>query len=194
MKEIDSWAGTHISDVCAQLVKEAPAFLVFNGIRLEARPGDTATDLEAHYVHEMKAVHDKRERERKAFDATPEGQKRLAEGRAAAEREKKRRAAHLAEIERSGVRERFPWGKRGELSGFGGGYEAACRTMVYRGFAWLLSQGADPKTLKLDTVHREALDTVVMEAEPGCSGAMHGVAMSVCLYVAHNGWDAFCRG
>ena len=196
MQEYEALAGDHIRYACTKLAAMAPAFMMFNDIRVEAQPGDTVAVLEARYDAAMAAVRAKREADEKAFSATPEGQARNAEMRANAEEEKKRQRARLAGIKLTGVRERFPWDGLGQLSGFGGGYEEACRTMVYAGFVELLAQGADPKTLRLIRANSVSaavapLDAALIAVEPGCSGAMHGGAMAVCLYVAEHGWEKF---
>ena len=189
MKEYEPCCGDSIEHACAALVAMAPAFMLFNDTRVEAQPGDTAGDVHARWDAGMAAAQTVRDAKQRAFDATPEGRATIA---AAERRQAARLAAQPASlegIERARVRVQFPWGTMGELSGFGGGYEAACQTMVYAGFVYLLSQGADAKTLKLEPVNRDGLDGAILEVEPCCSGAMHGMAMNVCLYVAHYGWD-----
>ena len=47
MKEIENLCGVHITAACKRLASEAPAFMVFNGVRVESKVGDTPGDLEA---------------------------------------------------------------------------------------------------------------------------------------------------
>ncbi len=101
------------------------------------------------------------------------------------------------------MKTKYPWQEgMGEISGFGGGYEEACRNMLYSGLAWLDNQDPDP-TLKAtgyqnvfgiftpDSKDAEALEAAILEGEPGCSGAMHHAAMSACFYIAKNGWNKY---
>jgi len=102
----------------------------------------------------------------------------------------------------SGVRAKYPWGDfMGEISGFGGGYEAACRDMVYAGLVWLDAHpGADLKAstyrnifgiLNADSDDAKALEKAVMAACPDCSGAMHQAAMSALMFIAKQGWTKY---
>lgn len=94
----------------------------------------------------------------------------------------------------------------GEISGFGGGYESACQDMLEAGARWLHERAKrDQKTdlqmhgytnvygiLVADSDDAKALEKVVVDAAPGCSGAMHQAVMSRLLYIAKNGWPAYC--
>lgn len=202
MKELDGLAGTHINDACERLVKNAPAFMVFNDVRLEAVPGVTAGDLVARYHAEMDRLRAEHEEKRKAFEATPEGQKKLAEARRAKNDEDRRHAEALANVDRSGVRTKYPWPDgAGEISGFGGGYESACLDMFYAGLAWIDAHpGAELKAtsyrnvfgiLNAESDDAKAMERVVLDACPGCSGAMHHAVMGRLLHVAKHGWASY---
>lgn len=99
--------------------------------------------------------------------------------------------------------EKYSWRDgMGEISGFGGGYEEACRTMLRAGLRWLdAHQDADPKfsgyvgvfgIVDESNEDAKALSKAVMDAVPDCSGAMHHGVVKACLYVRKNGWDAYC--
>ena len=181
MKEVEAMAGDHISGACERLAAEAPAFMMFNDVRLEAIPGVAAGDLVARYHAEMKRLASEHDAKRKAFDATPEGQRQIAEAKRAKDEENRRQAAALAAIEASGVRQKYPWTDgMGEISGFGGGYETACRNMLYAGLRLVeeCGPGVDEKSLEAELV----------TVEPGCSGAMFGATMGAVRFIARDGW------
>lgn len=184
MKEYEPLAGDHIDRACATLVSMAPAFMKFNDVRIEALGGESAGDLVATYHAEMDRLRAKLEAEQCAFDATPEGQRRIAEAKRAADEEKRRQDEARASIDRSGVRTKYPWREgMGQISGFGGGYEEACRTMLYAGLAklWDLAWEWNEK----------AIDAALIAVEPGCSGAMHGAVMGACRFIQRNGWEKY---
>ncbi len=97
----------------------------------------------------------------------------------------------------------YPWQESmGEISGFGGGYEDACRNMLYSGIAWLDNQDPKPDLkgseykhvfgiFNADSEDAKALEEAVLEGEPGCSGAMHHAVMNACFYIAKNGWNKY---
>ncbi len=188
MNEMKVYAGENITKACQKLVAAAPAWMEFNGVRVEARGGETPGDLEAAWRRGMDAASAEHDRKRRDFEATPEGQRQIAEAKRAAEDEKRVQAEALAAVESSGLRASHPWrdGMR-ELSGFGGGYEAACRTMMYAGLLWLREhpeadyRGAD----------RDAFEKAILRAEPGCSGAMFGAAASHAAFIKENGYEAW---
>ena len=73
-----------------------------------------------------------------------------------------------------------------EISGFGGGYEDACRKMVVAGLNWMLANPEKAKNLKViqytniygicdvEGDGQKELDSVMMEAcNHDCTGAMH---------------------
>jgi hypothetical protein len=95
----------------------------------------------------------------------------------------------------------------GEISGFGGGYENVCQSMLEAGVKWLTERmKADKQTnlqmhgyknvygiLVADSDDAKALEDVVVRAAGGdCTGAMHQAVMSRLGYIAKNGWDAYC--
>lgn len=93
----------------------------------------------------------------------------------------------------------------GEISGFGGGYEARCRAMVKAGLEWFDAHpDADPKfhgfkdvygLITEDNDHAKALSDAVTNAPgaDGCTGAMHQAAISHIFFVRKNGWDAYVK-
>lgn len=105
------------------------------------------------------------------------------------------------------IRTKYPWTPdMGEISGFGGAYEAACLRMMYAGLAWLDARAetnAPAPTLEarvpagvyglFDPTSDDAkdLEKAILDEVPDCSGAMHQATMSICFYVAKNGWPAF---
>lgn len=88
-----------------------------------------------------------------------------------------------------------------QISGFGGGYEIACRKMVLAGLCWLDEHPeAEPKihgwkgiygVIEEDNADAKALSAVVMAACDGCSGAMHQAAMTTVLWIKANGWESY---
>jgi hypothetical protein len=193
MKEIESFGGVHITKACERLAREAPAFMVFNGVRVEAKVGDSPDYLHGLWAAGMKAASEKYEAERRAYEQTPEGQSKLAAARERDAKEKRERNSILAAVVAAGLRDRFPWSETmGEISGFGGGYENACRDMVYAGLLWLETRpNADLSSSR--TTDAKALDAHILKACPGCSGAMHGAAMNAVAYVAKNGWAKYAE-
>jgi len=195
MKEIEGRAGQHISEACALLAKEAPAALTFNGVRIEAARGDTAGDLEARWIAEM-------DRQRTEYEASDLYKRRQIESAKRQAEEKRLRDETIKSVDAAGVRAKYPWtDNMGEISGFGGGYESACRDMVYAGLAWLDAHpGADLKASTYRNVYgilnpesddAKALEKAVTSACPDCSGAMHQATMSACMFIARNGWPKY---
>lgn len=83
----------------------------------------------------------------------------------------------------------FDWTGLGEISGFGGGYEAACRSMVKAGVEYLRAN-PDKMPVQGERYPREFQDAVSSGTE-GATGAMVGAASSHATYIARNGWDAY---
>ncbi len=100
----------------------------------------------------------------------------------------------------------------GEISGFGGGYEAVCRAMVLAGIAWIdqhpqaeIIFGGFKNVFGLVTEENEdakALTAAMMDAPvPGvqaragddATGAMHHAAVQHCLAYKRLGWDEYVR-
>lgn len=90
----------------------------------------------------------------------------------------------------------------GEISGFGGGYEAVCQQMLHNGVSFLANRsGADVKVLespqiygivKMEGDDAEALELAVMAGIDDATGAMHHAVMSRLAYINKNGWDTYC--
>lgn len=104
----------------------------------------------------------------------------------------------------------------GEISGFGGGYEAVCRAMVLAGIAWVdghpdtpLAFEASPAIFGIASEKnddaRSLTDTMMaapvyfegklLRARVGddCTGAMHHAAVSHVVAYKRLGWDEYCR-
>lgn len=92
-----------------------------------------------------------------------------------------------------------------QISGFGGGYERACRAMVKAGLDWFDAHpDAKPQyrgwkgvygVLADDNADAKALDAaVVAAAEPkGATGAMHQATVSIVLWVRAHSWAEFVK-
>lgn len=92
----------------------------------------------------------------------------------------------------------------GEISGFGGGYEAACRAMLKSGAEFWDAQpeGFDPKYQGMEGVyglildHNEdakKLDEAIIAGSGGdATGAMHHAVVSHLFFIRKNGWEAYC--
>lgn len=103
----------------------------------------------------------------------------------------------------------------GEISGFGGSYEAGCRAMVLAGIKWIDEHpDADPHfrgyegvygILTEDNDDAKALTKAVMDAEfvfengrkircgDEATGAMHHATMGHVLAYKRLGWDEYCK-
>lgn len=111
----------------------------------------------------------------------------------------------------SGAKEPPPAAKRyewtadmREISGFGGGYEAACRAMVVAGLEWWDAHPkADPKFRSYrnvtgictedndDASALSAAMVAVTQSEGGCTGAMHQYAVAHVIEARRMGWDVY---
>jgi hypothetical protein len=182
------YAGEQITRACQKLAAAAPAWMEFNGVRIEARGGETPADLEASWRRGMDEASEAAARKRREFEATPEGQRQLAEAKRKADEKKRLQREVVAVIEASGLRESHPWrpGMR-EISGFGGGYEDACWTMMYAGLLWLRE---NPEADYRGGA-RDAFEKAILRAEPDCSGAMFGAAASHAAFIKENGYEAW---
>ena len=90
-----------------------------------------------------------------------------------------------------------------QLSGFGGGYEEACRKMVVAGLEWLdANPKADPKfhgyknvygLIDEDNEDAKALSQSVISACDDCTAAMHQAAIGHILWIRKNGWERYCN-
>ena len=96
----------------------------------------------------------------------------------------------------------YEWApKMGEISGFGGDYEAGCRLMVKAGCEWLDAHpDADPKftgfkgvygIIREDNADAKALSEVMVDAARDCTGAMHQATVGAVLFIKAQGWDAY---
>ena len=92
----------------------------------------------------------------------------------------------------------------GEISGFGGGYEATCRKMVLAGMQWIDEHPqADPQfygyegvygILEEDNAEAKTLSRVVVEASGNdCTGAMHQACIGHVLAYKRLGWEEYCK-
>ena len=89
----------------------------------------------------------------------------------------------------------------GEISGFGGGYEAVCRKMLKNGLEWLdANPEADPHIsgyknlygiINEDNDDAKALSKAVMTDIEDATGAMHQAVMTALLWIKANGWDKY---
>lgn len=72
-------AGQHIGEACKHLCELAvklgrPATMSFNGVELSATPDSVTADVVGMFDQEMNRRHEESEAERRAWEATPEGQ------------------------------------------------------------------------------------------------------------------------
>ncbi len=89
----------------------------------------------------------------------------------------------------------------GEISGFGGGYEAECRKMLKNGLKWLdANPEANPQIsgykniygiINEDNDDAKALSKAITADSEDCTGAMHQAVISRCLWIKANGWDKY---
>jgi hypothetical protein len=99
--------------------------------------------------------------------------------------------------------EPFAWQPgMGEISGFGGGYEQCCRTMLQAGLQWLSRNPDIALRFKMyenvvgiavaENDDSEVLNEVLMDAAGGdCTGAMHQAVVSHILWIQHHSWDEY---
>jgi hypothetical protein len=76
-REVELLAGWHISRACREIaakVSDSPAFGLFNGIRIDAMPGDSAESLERQWT-------DKLNEAQRVYEASPEYRERQSERR-----------------------------------------------------------------------------------------------------------------
>lgn len=91
----------------------------------------------------------------------------------------------------------------GEISGFGGGYEATCRAMVLAGLDWF-DEFPDAKPefhgykgiygiIEEDNLEAKALSAAVVAAANGdCTGAMHQAVIGHVMAAHRLGWEGYC--
>lgn len=89
-----------------------------------------------------------------------------------------------------------------DISGYGGGYEEACQTMLQAGYDWMLNH-AKGQELKNATNPRifgvfipgsnttKELGDIVAKSVPDCSGAMHHAVMSHLIYISTHGLETW---
>lgn len=93
----------------------------------------------------------------------------------------------------------------GEISGFGGGYEAACQDMLSAGVNWIVQKkigGNDVQAHTFQGIYglimpdndvAIELEKVLVEAAHGdCTGAMMQAVMQRCIYISKHSWDEYC--
>ena len=90
----------------------------------------------------------------------------------------------------------------GEISGFGGDYEATCQQMLHNGVAFLAERaGTNIKVLenpnvygivKLEGQDADALEDAVMHGIDDCTEAMHHNIMVRLAFINKNGWNKYC--
>ena len=91
----------------------------------------------------------------------------------------------------------------GEISGFGGGYEDACQSMLDAGVKWVIAHpDADCRFKGFEGVYglimddnedARALTKTVVGAVKNSSGAMHHAVISRVLWIKAHGWDAYVQ-
>ena len=91
----------------------------------------------------------------------------------------------------------------GEISGFGGGYEAACRQMLRQGLAWLdANPDKHPSFRGFKNVMGLCLEdnedakelSAAMCADVDPTGAMHHACVQACLFIRVHGWEKYVAG
>lgn len=92
----------------------------------------------------------------------------------------------------------------GEISGFGGGYEACCQDMLEAGVKWLDAnknsdlRGSSLKNVygsfNVDSKDAKAMEKAVIAAsKDNATGAMHHAVMSRLFVIARKGWGWYCE-
>ena len=103
----------------------------------------------------------------------------------------------------------------GEISGFGGSYEAGCRAMVLAGVEWLqahpdaelrlkgyagiygivLAESPDTKDLEAAVMDARVMmdGGRVVRVREECTGAMHHATMSHLMFIASHAWHGYAR-
>jgi hypothetical protein len=93
----------------------------------------------------------------------------------------------------------------GEISGFGGGYEEACRAMLKAGLEWCdANPTADPQfrggqgvygMLEEDNEDAKALSKALLDGAGGdCTGAMHQAVFRHIMFIRQHGWNKYVEG
>lgn len=92
--------------------------------------------------------------------------------------------------------------KMGEISGFGGGYENACRKMVVAGLEWCdANVSADISYKEFQNIYglttgesedcKKMQDAMLKAVDNDCTGAMMQATMSHIMFVRKNGWEKY---
>lgn len=79
-----------------------------------------------------------------------------------------------------------------EISGFGGGYELACWSMLRAGGEWADEHKwmPDPERARIANMPKDMEAAMVAAAEPGgATGAMYGVVASHIHHILWKGWE-----
>jgi len=94
----------------------------------------------------------------------------------------------------------------GEISGFGGGYEAGCQQMLHNGVKFLVERNkkdlqTDIKLITYKNIYglcdlegkdAEAFDAAVMKDMDDCTGAMHQAVVSRLHWINKHSWNEYC--
>lgn len=91
-----------------------------------------------------------------------------------------------------------------EISGFGGGYEKACRDMVIAGVEWIdKHKKSNPKFSSFKNVYgiineendeaKELTKVMLKASGDDCTGAMMQATVGHVLFIAKNGWDEYVK-
>ena|ERR1035437_10882903 len=88
-----------------------------------------------------------------------------------------------------------------EISGFGGGYEKACRNMVVAGLEWLDEHpNADISYKEYKNIYGltaeetddcKEMEKAMLTVNDGCSGAQMQACKGHITYIKKNGWDKY---
>lgn len=91
--------------------------------------------------------------------------------------------------------------KMSEISGFGGGYEDACRRMVIAGLEWCDEQ-VDPDisfeqfkniygVTTGESEDAKKMQNAMLDEVSDCTGAMMQACMNHVMYIRENGWEQY---
>lgn len=88
-----------------------------------------------------------------------------------------------------------------EISGFGGGYEKACKDMVIEGMKWLEKHPkADISYKEYENIYGlttgesedcKRMQNIMVEVNPGCSGAQMQACLSHIMFAHQHGWEKY---
>jgi hypothetical protein len=90
-----------------------------------------------------------------------------------------------------------------ELSGFGGGYEQACRNMVVAGCEWFdKHKRANPKFEGLKNIYgltfsksksAKSLEKAIIKVNKGATGAQFEKSLQHVFYIQDAGWEKYVK-